>query len=903
MEKPDFKFTKEMAEIMKDSRELASMLDLNSITLEIVLDKLFGKYLSVGGESKIIQDMVKNLSSQEISDLRAMLKSEASNSGMKAILPRDSEFIPMDNTLEDIVYRARGGKALKSFISNGDTVDISAEDFLESALFEDDINVIKKLGNYKFGKESFLRKTLDNLSIPGDSRKNDILKKPSIKVFGGEKVSEEEMDNIIGKLLDGTMSSPKDKISSKKKKLTKEEIEESDKLFEKAGQDSGPISTKKVSKGTKTPFLDQFATDMTKKAEDGEYDPVIGRDLEISKMTEALCCKKKNNVLLLGDPGTGKTSIVEHLAQKIASGEVPFELKNKRLFNLDLNSMVAGTQFRGQYEERLQNVIEEVIKAKNIIVFIDEFHNLIGHGGGRDGQGADQILKPYLARGEFQCIGSTTEDEYRKLVENDKALDRRFQPIMVSEPSIEETKLILKGIADNYAKFHHVKYSEDVLNACVVWSEKYINNLFFPDKAIGILDKASSKAKLTNPSVETQELDKLAKTKAELINKKVNIICNETPDNWKEADNINFEIDRIDKEIELKEAFTDETKWPEVTIEHVSKSISELSGVPIDKIMSSDMGKIKSMYSEFTTKVIGQDEASLEITKAMQRNILGLRDPNKPIASFLFVGNTGTGKSYISKILAKEFMGSEKNLETIACSEYMQDWAESKLLGSAPGYVGFSDTKPRLYVLKRKPYCVLLIDEIEKSSNNLYNIWLQMLEEGNVTLSSGEKLSLKNCIIIFTGNVGTKSLELKGSGLGFNKLSGDDKKKADIETVMKEVKKEFRPEFLNRLTKIVVFNPLGKDELKKIFTLELAKLQERLQDKFNLTVSDKVRDHIIDLCEPQYGARSLQRLIIENIEENICTKMLDTDVTGMTDIFVDMTDDKVNVQFTSTVRA
>lgn len=886
------KFSDELKLIMKSASEYARTKNHGALVMETVIFHIIKYYFFNNGESESITEVIKDFSDYDRENLLRILEKEVENSTSQGLI-EPGEAIPLDSRVESSILRARNDNALKLFVSDNDYIIITTGDLLNALLYENE-KVVDILNSYGFERVSI-----------GDFDNGDI----SVSVFGGENIGNmkgiESVINALKKELFGKDNVKEEKKNSSSSSPNKEDIAEAEQMFENAGT-AEAIQTKKVSSDTKTPNLDQFATDMTKKALEGKFDPVIGRDLEITKIIEAISCKKKNNVLLLGNPGTGKSSVVELLAQKIAKGDVPFELRDKRIFDLDLNSMIAGTQFRGQYEERLQNVIEEVVKAKNIIVFIDEFHNLIGHGGGRDGQGADQILKPYLARGEFQCIGSTTEDEYRKLVENDKALDRRFQPIMVEEPSLEETKIILNGIADNYSKFHKVKYTPEVINACVEWSDKYINDLFFPDKAIGVLDKASSKAKLLLPSENIKEVELLTEKKAELKKEKLKVFYNGNPNDWDKIDNINSEITKISEEIESKKSSSDDSKWPTVTVDHVSTSISELSGVPIDKIMSSDMIKIKSMYSEFKEKIIGQDEAVLEITKALQRNILGLRDPSKPIASFLFVGGTGVGKSLIAKILAKEFMGSEKNLETIACSEYMQDWAESKLLGSAPGYVGFSNTKPRLYVLKRKPYCVLLIDEIEKSSSNLYNIWLQMLEEGDVTLSTGEKLSLKNCIIIFTGNVGTKSLELKGAGLGFNKPSTlEEKKKLDTETVMKEVKKEFRPEFLNRLTKIVVFNPLGKEELEKIFYLELAKLQDRLKDRFTLEVSDEVRDFIISKCEPQYGARSLQRLIIENIEETICTEMLETDITnGLNHAIISMSDDEiVKVKFVAMTMA
>ena len=668
--------------------------------------------------------------------------------------------------------------------------------------------------------------------------------------------------------------------------------------LEAAGRKSA-ISSKEVDPNSSTPSLDQFAVNLTNAAKEGAFDPVIGRDKEIEQIIEILCCRKKNNAVLTGDPGCGKTAIIESLAMRIAKNNVPLELRDKIIFSLDLNALVSGTQYRGQFEQRLQDVIKEVTNNKNIIVFIDELHNLIGSGSSSGSGDAANILKPYLARGEFQCIGSTTTDEYRKFIEKDGALKRRFSPVLVEEPTVEQTIEILHGIKDTYGKFHGVFYSDEAIRRCVEWSGKYINDRFFPDKAISVLDMASSLAKLEKRSAaELDELSALEESlrqntanKAEALEKLDFDGATELRDRGKE----------IEAEIEKKKESLNNRPAVEVTVDHISRIISKLSNVPIDNIMSSDIQKVRTMKSELESKVIGQEEAVKQLTLALQRNIFGLRDPNKPIASFLLVGPTGTGKTLISKMVAKEFMGSESNLITIACSEYMQDWAESKLLGSAPGYVGYSDSEPRLYVLKRKPYSVILIDEVEKSSSNLYNIWLNMLEEGEITLSSGEKVSCRNCIIIFTGNVGTKALELHGNGVGFETRTGVAKQKADTSIVMAEVKKEFRPEFLNRLTKIVVFNSLGTEELDKIFWIELKKLHDRIKDNtgYELDVTDRIKDLVVSKCEPKYGARSLQRLITEYVEDNINEAILnDESAAQKKKIYLDVDkEENVTVEF------
>ncbi len=673
--------------------------------------------------------------------------------------------------------------------------------------------------------------------------------------------------------------------------------------FEMAGAQAEAVSGFSPESSSNTPTLDQFAINMNAKALSNSYDPVIGRDKEIAEIIKILSCRVCNNPLLLGDPGCGKTAIVEYLASLIAAGDksIPRSLRNKKLYNLDVTSIVAGCMYRGQFEERMQKIIKEVTEAGNIIVYIDEIHNIVGAGSSGQQEKGDManILKPFLSRGEFQCIGSTTVAEFRKVIEKDKALVRRFDTVYVNEPSKEETIDIIKGISSKYEDYHKVNYTEEAIKACVELSDRYIYDSSFPAKAVKILDKIGANTKVSRP-IDCTKVNEIKKNIDDLEKQKLDIVLNDF-NNWSKADEIKDSVTKLKKNLVKAESELENNASlrPKVTVEDVNKVISAVTGVPVDRIKSTEMDKIREMKSQLENKVVGQEAAIKELSLALQQNVLGLRDPKKPIASFLFVGPTGVGKTFIAKTVAEEFFGSEKNLVTIACSEYMQDWAESKLLGSAPGYVGYESTEPRLYILKRQPYTVLLIDEIEKSSNNLYNIWLNMLEEGEITLSSGEKISCRNCIIIFTGNVGTKSLELKGAGVGFGKLEGEEKKKADVATVMKEVEKEFRPEFLNRLSKIVVFNSLGQDELKQIFDLELKKLQSILktEGRLDVKVTKKLRDFIVSKCEPKYGARSLKRLINEHIQKVICEEMLNSDVADKKKVTVDLKNEKVEAIF------
>ena len=652
-----------------------------------------------------------------------------------------------------------------------------------------------------------------------------------------------------------------------------------DSMFEEAGK-RYDINSKAVNPDSKTPNLDLYAYEMTGAAKMGKFDPVVGRSLEISQIEEILCCRKKNNAVLLGDPGCGKTAVVELLAQKIVSGDVPAPLKDKRIFSLDLNSLVAGTQYRGQYEQRLQSIIKEVCASPDIIIYIDEFHNLIGNGGSAGNGDAANILKPYLARGEFQCIGSTTIEEYRKWIEKDGALKRRFQNVYIDEPTVDDTIKILTGLAKKYETYHSVKYTPEILKACVDWSGRYIQDRYFPDKAIDCMDMAGSLAKLRDlPSAEKiiTPLDKLKKELEEITQKKINAIVDKRFDEGMEI---------WAKEKELKKKITIETKrcgstgrekkdWPVVEMTDVAKVVSKISKVPIDKIAESDMMKLRDMKRSLESSVIGQEEAITKVTTSLQRNLLGLRDPKKPIASLLFVGPTGTGKTLICKEMAKEFFGSEKALIKFDMAEFSEHHEVTKLTGSTASYVGYDDS-PLLEQIRRQPYSVVLFDEIEKAAPEIFNIFLSILDEGTVTLGNGQRVDFKNCIIIFTGNIGTKELAINGKGIGFGGKTANEHKKNQENIVKKAVEKEFRPEFINRLTSVTVFNELHKPEMMKIFDLEIKKLQTRLKESgFSLTVSKSVKEICVEECDPKYGARDLQRAITRNIEDKVCQAMID----------------------------
>lgn len=625
-------------------------------------------------------------------------------------------------------------------------------------------------------------------------------------------------------------------------------------------------ATKKSTDPSKTPMLDKYAKNLLSE----DLDPVYGRENELSQLLEILGCKKKNNAILIGEAGVGKTSVVELLAQKIRDKEVPKNFLDKKIYSLDLNALVAGTKYRGQYEERLQGIIEEVISHPEIIIFIDEIHNLIGNGGS-DGNGdAANILKPYLAKGKFQCIGSTTFKEYRKYIESDAALKRRFQTVIINEPTLEETKTILKNIKDVYEKHHNVVYPKEVINACVDLSERYLSSSKFPDKAIDALDLSGSLCRLIESKADTTEYLKLEKELEETQNLKNQAVGNQ---NFEEA------IVHRDHEEQIKKSLETKAKPVKVTLDSVYKAIGKRSGVPIDTIGSSDREKLIKLKDILNKEVIGQGKAVREIVMNLQMNSLSIRDKSKPI-SMLFTGPTGCGKTYLCKRLAEEFFGSKNALIRFDMGEFEEKHSISKLTGATASYVGYDD-EPLFEKIRHQPYSVVLFDEIEKAAPEIFQVFLNILDEGYVTLGNGVKVDFRHCIIIFTGNIGTKELSLFGGGIGYgstgkNEVIDNDRKNSIIQ---KAIEKTFAPEFINRLSNIVIFDSLGNPELHKIIDLELSKLSSRLKEsKINLKVGKALKDYIISLCNLKFGARDLQRKISEVIEEKLCEKLLSPDI-------------------------
>ena len=670
--------------------------------------------------------------------------------------------------------------------------------------------------------------------------------------------------------------------------------------------DDGPSfgsSSKKPDSKSKTPVLDTYSRDLTKMAEDGKLDAIVGREKEIERVSQILSRRKKNNPVLIGEPGVGKSSIAEGLALRIIQRKVSRILFNKRIVMLDLASMVAGTKYRGQFEERIKALMAEMEKEPDVILFIDEIHTIIGAGGASGSLDASNMFKPALARGEIQIIGATTLDEYRKHIEKDGALERRFQKVIVEPASPEETIQIITNIKDKYEAHHNVVYTDAAIKACVDLSDRYVTDRFLPDKAIDALDESGSRVHISN--IVVPEIITGIETKIVEIKEKKNQVIRSQK--YEEAAKLRDVERQLNESLEVERK-----KWEDecsnnkqiVTEDDVAEVVSMMTGIPLQKVSENETSKLGKMQDSIIGKIIGQDEAVKKIVKAIQRGRVGLKDPNKPIGSFMFLGPTGVGKTQLAKVLAKYLFDSEDSLIRIDMSEYMEKFAVSRLIGAPPGYVGHDEGGQLTEKVRRKPYSVILLDEIEKAHSEVFNLLLQVLDDGQLTDSLGRRVNFKNSIIIMTSNTGSRQLKEFGTGVGFNTKNRETKSQNETNDVIdKELKKKFAPEFLNRIDDIVMFNSLVKEDINKIINIELEKLIDRVQKlEFELEITENATDYIATQgFDPEYGARPLKRAIQKYVEDVLTEEIIQQNPEKMSKLLLDYNkeDDKMVVVITS----
>ena len=662
------------------------------------------------------------------------------------------------------------------------------------------------------------------------------------------------------------------------------------------GNNETASSSTATHKAPATPTLDSLARDLTQVAREDRLDPVIGRAKEIQRVIEVLSRRMKNNPVLIGEPGVGKTAIAEGLAQQIVSNEVPETLKHKRVMSLDMGSVVAGTKYRGEFEDRLKKVMDEIRQAGNVILFIDELHTLIGAGGAEGAIDASNILKPALSRGEIQCIGATTLDEYRKYIEKDEALERRFQPIQVDEPTLEETVCIIQGLRDRYEAHHRVKIPDAVIEGAVKLSSRYISDRFLPDKAIDVVDEACSKVRLRSFTTPPE----LKKLEADL----------DTVKKEKDAAVQSQEFEKAaalrDQEQKLREKLEDtKRKWKEkqgventeITLEDVARVVSIWTGIPVSKLTEEESAKLLRLESALHERVIGQEDAVEVISKAVRRARAGLKDPKRPIGSFIFLGPTGVGKTELARALAETMFGDEDAMIRVDMSEYMEKHSTSRMIGSPPGYVGHEEGGQLTEKVRRKPYSVVLLDEIEKAHPDVFNVLLQVLEDGRLTDSKGRVVDFRNTIVIMTSNVGASTIK-KSKTLGFNVSTEENNYKEMKDKVMDELKRAFRPEFLNRLDEIIVFHSLEKRHMKELAKLMINDMTKRLKEnEYVVQVTEEALDVIVsDGYDPEYGARPLRRSIQRNIEDYLSEELLKGNLKKNVEIILTAKDGKVVVQ-------
>ena len=660
---------------------------------------------------------------------------------------------------------------------------------------------------------------------------------------------------------------------------------------------SAEKTTTRIAEKSQTPIIDKFCTDLTSLAEQGALDPVVGRQTEMLRVMQILCRRKKNNPVLIGDPGVGKTAVVEGIAQLIATKNVPVPLENKRIVTLNMATLVAGTQFRGQFEERVRKLMEEVKKHKEIIVFIDEIHTIIGAGSAPGSLDAANMLKPALARGEMQCIGATSTAEYKKSIEKDAALERRFQKILLSPASQEETLAILKQLRSRYEQHHNTTYSDEALQACVSLTARYINGRVLPDKAIDAMDEAGARARIRfreMPSEFTDiqnEISKLTEEKLQAAKSQ----------DYERAAQLRDVIQQRSAQLqEMRMQWEEQQKKSPVRVDEndVAETVSMMSGVPVTKVRESDTERLKNIGAVLRERIVGQDDAVEQVSRALVRNRLGLSGGDRPIGTFLFVGPTGVGKTYLVKCLAEQLFGSKDALIRVDMSEYGEKFSVSRLVGAPPGYVGYEEGGQLTDRVRRKPYSVVLLDEIEKAHPDVFNTLLQVMDEGRLTDGNGVTADFRNTLVVMTSNSGTRQLREVGAGMGFDRNRDEIAPEKARSVIMNALKKQFAPEFLNRLDDIIVFNPLNKENASQITDLELKELLDRVKKMgYALKITDNAKQFILSKgFDAQYGARSLKRAVRQYVEDPLCDFLLEGDTQNNDKLVLDLNNEKMTVK-------
>ena len=660
---------------------------------------------------------------------------------------------------------------------------------------------------------------------------------------------------------------------------------------------SAEKTTTRIAEKSQTPIIDKFCTDLTSLAEQGALDPVVGRQTEMLRVMQILCRRKKNNPVLIGDPGVGKTAVVEGIAQLIATKNVPVPLENKRIVTLNMATLVAGTQFRGQFEERVRKLMEEVKKHKEIIVFIDEIHTIIGAGSAPGSLDAANMLKPALARGEMQCIGATSTAEYKKSIEKDAALERRFQKILLSPASQEETLAILKQLRSRYEQHHNTTYTDEALQACVSLTARYINGRVLPDKAIDAMDEAGARARIRfreMPSEFTDiqnEISKLTEEKLQAAKSQ----------DYERAAQLRDVIQQRSAQLqEMRMQWEEQQKKSPVRVDenNVAETVSMMSGVPVTKVRESDTERLKNIGAVLRERIVGQDDAVEQVSRALVRNRLGLSGGDRPIGTFLFVGPTGVGKTYLVKCLAEQLFGSKDALIRVDMSEYGEKFSVSRLVGAPPGYVGYEEGGQLTDRVRRQPYSVVLLDEIEKAHPDVFNTLLQVMDEGRLTDGNGVTADFRNTLVVMTSNSGTRQLREVGAGMGFDRNRDEIAPEKARSVIMNALKKQFAPEFLNRLDDIIVFNPLNKENASQITDLELKELLDRVKKMgYALKITDNAKQFILSKgFDAQYGARSLKRAVRQYVEDPLCDFLLEGDAQNKDKLVLDLNDEKMTVK-------